>query len=114
MLAPARGRGRSALLSGVWLAPKASLGGAVEGAGLADHSSALLKLPVERWRKTENSTFLILCYFLSITEQLSVHQGCSQPSGKVQAVSDLSLYRVPADLAINYMDLLLFSAIKSL
>lgn len=71
VFAPARGRGRSAVLSGVLLAPKASLGGAVEDAALADHSSALLKLPVERWRKTristENSAFLTLCCFLSIT-----------------------------------------------
>lgn len=42
--------------------------------------------------------------------QFSVHQGCSQPSGKVQTVSDLSLHSVCADLAINYMDLLLLSA----
>lgn len=71
VFAPAHGRGRSAVLSGVLLAPKASLGGAVEDAALADHSSALLKLPVERWRKTristENSAFLTLCCFLSIT-----------------------------------------------
>lgn len=42
--------------------------------------------------------------------QFSMHQGWSQPSGKVQTVPDLSLYSVCADLAINYLDLLLFSA----
>lgn len=40
------------MLSRVLLGPKASLGGrAMEDAGLADHSSTFLRLPVERWRK---------------------------------------------------------------
>lgn len=45
------------MLSRVLLGPKASLGGrVVEDAGLLDHSSTLLKLPVERWRKARISS----------------------------------------------------------
>lgn len=71
MFAPARGRACSAVLSRVLLGPKASLGGgAVEDAGLADHSSTFLKLPIERWRKArislKNSAFLTVCYSISI------------------------------------------------
>lgn len=104
------------MLSRVLLGPKASLGGrAVEDAGLADHSSTFLKLPVERWRKarisSNNSAFLALSYFLNISCTVFSAPGLFPTWKGPDSVRPECAHCV-CTLGINYMDLPLFSVME--